>query len=78
MRILTLVCLFFLQQYSTAPAIAPAADKGSASQTPTYTADGRLMFPAKYREWIYLSSGVDMSYSPNAWRWTTPCSTTCS
>lgn len=66
MRILTLVCLFFLQQHSTAPAIAPAADKGSASQTPTYTADGRLMFPAKYREWIYLSSGVDMSYSPIA------------
>jgi hypothetical protein len=66
MRILTLVCLFLLQQYSTAPAAAPAADKGSASQSPTYTADGRLVFPAKYREWVYLSSGVDMSYSPNA------------
>ena len=28
--------------------------------------DGKLLFPANYREWIYLSSGVDMSYSPNA------------
>ena len=66
MRILMLTCFFFLQQYGAAPAAAPATDKGSAAQTPAYTADGRLVFPAKYREWIYLSSGVDMSYSPNA------------
>jgi hypothetical protein len=66
MRIWVLACFFLLQQYSSAPSSAPAADKGSASQTPTYTADGRLVFPAKYREWIYLTSGVDMSYSPNA------------
>jgi len=38
----------------------------SSGQTPTYTADGKLIFPAQYREWIYLTSGVDMSYSPNA------------
>jgi hypothetical protein len=66
MHILTLACFFFLQQYGTAAATTPASDKGSVAQTPTYTADGRLMFPAKYREWIYLTSGVDMSYSPNA------------
>jgi len=30
---------------------------------PTYTADGRLKFPANYREWIFLGSGIDMSYS---------------
>jgi hypothetical protein len=66
MRIWMLVCFFLLQQYGTVPSSAPAADKGSASQTPNYTADGRLVFPAKYREWIYLTSGVDMSYSPNA------------
>src|ERR1700758_1280113 len=29
---------------------------------PAYTADGRLKFPASYREWIFLSSGLDMSY----------------
>ena len=65
MRILTLVCFFFLQQYAAAPPTVPTAGKASTSQTPTYTADGRLMFPANYREWIYLTSGVDMSYSPN-------------
>jgi hypothetical protein len=34
---------------------------------PVYTADGRLEFPA-YRKWVYLSSGLDMSYLPNALR----------
>jgi len=35
---------------------------------PTYTADGRLEFPKAYRTWIYLSSGLDMSYLPNSLR----------
>jgi hypothetical protein len=34
------------------------------SNTPMYTADGGLLFPANYRAWIYLTSGVDMSYGP--------------
>lgn len=37
----------------------------SGANVPAYTADGNLKFPANYREWIYLTSGVDMSYSPN-------------
>lgn len=46
---------------------APAATQlgGSPSSVPTYTEEGKLVFPAKYREWIYLSSGMDMSYSPS-------------
>jgi hypothetical protein len=31
---------------------------------PSYTADGQLKFPEKYREWVFLSSGLDMSYDP--------------
>jgi hypothetical protein len=34
------------------------------SNAPLYTADGGLKFPANYREWVYLTSGVDMSYGP--------------
>jgi hypothetical protein len=30
---------------------------------PAYTAGGALVMPADYREWIYMSSGLDMSYS---------------
>src|SRR5579863_2493690 len=33
---------------------------------PEYTADGQLKLPENYREWIYLSTGFDMSYSPVA------------
>jgi Cytochrome P460 len=38
--------------------------KSSESNTPQYTADGRLKFPENYREWVYLSTGIDMSYGP--------------
>ncbi len=31
---------------------------------PAYTADGQLKFPQKYREWVFLASGLDMSYDP--------------
>jgi hypothetical protein len=37
-----------------------AATKPAA---PEYTAGGRLRFPTDYREWVYLSTGIDMSYS---------------
>ena len=30
---------------------------------PHYDAQGRLMPPADYRNWVFLSSGIDMSYS---------------
>ncbi len=35
-----------------------------ASDTPIYSKAGELLFPSKYREWTYLTSGFDMSYSP--------------
>jgi hypothetical protein len=67
MRAWILLCLAFLfpTQYDSKTAPAQAAGSTSSTQTPTYTADARLMFPANYREWVYLTSGVDMSYSPN-------------
>jgi hypothetical protein len=32
---------------------------------PEYTADNQLKFPEHYREWIYLSTGFDMTYNPS-------------
>jgi hypothetical protein len=29
-----------------------------------YTADAQLKFPEHYREWVYLTTGFDMSYNP--------------
>jgi Cytochrome P460 len=36
----------------------------SDSAKPQYTKDNQLLRPENYREWIYLSSGLGMNYSP--------------
>lgn len=38
----------------------------SRSGGPEYTSDGGLKMPEHYRDWVYLSSGFDMSYNPAA------------
>jgi len=40
--------------------------KASPGQGPAYAKNGDMRPPANYREWIYLSTGIDMSYSPKA------------
>jgi Cytochrome P460 len=40
-----------------------AAPPGAA---PEYTADNQMKLPEHYREWVYLTTGFDMSYSPGA------------
>ncbi len=40
-------------------AVAAAQTPGTG---PVYTAAGELMPPTQYREWIYLSTGMNMSY----------------
>ena len=53
-----MVCCLTLQV--TAQNSVPSHARGV--DAPVFTADGKLEFPANYREWIYLSSGLDMSY----------------
>jgi hypothetical protein len=36
------------------------------SEPPMFTSDGQLIFPKDYREWVYLSSGLGMTYGPAA------------
>jgi Cytochrome P460 len=40
--------------------------KTAPSSVPDYTGDAQLKYPEHYREWVYLSSGFDMSYNPSA------------
>ena len=40
--------------------------QNSNSADLTYSADGKMNFPENYREWIYLTSGLGMSYDPGA------------
>jgi hypothetical protein len=45
-------------------AATPLAPSSASDNGPHYDADGKLLWPADYREWIFLSSGIDMSYNP--------------
>jgi hypothetical protein len=49
------------------PATVSAAAHASnpAAYTPSYTKEGDLVPPLQYREWVYLTTGLDMSYTPN-------------
>jgi len=54
----TLVLLSSAVLLKSATPASPAA--------PEYTSDGQLKLPENYRQWIYLTTGFDMSYSANA------------
>ncbi len=41
-----------------------AGQKAEDGAAPQYTADGELKFPEHYRDWVYLTTGFDMSYNP--------------
>jgi hypothetical protein len=41
----------------------PKFHASPAENTPHYTADNKLIMPANYRDWNYLSSGLGMTYS---------------
>lgn len=53
------LCAFFnIHEHS--PAVVSAA----TDSAPAYAANGDMLPPTNYREWIYLSSGLGMDYSP--------------
>src|SRR5579871_3602205 len=43
-------------------ALAASAGTPVGSSATAFTTEGRLPFPDGYREWIYLTSGLDMTY----------------
>jgi hypothetical protein len=64
MRILIRAALTFGLVLETGLPVTLAQGPTTQSDTPRFTQDGKLEFPANYREWIYLSSGLNMSYAP--------------
>lgn len=42
----------------------PAKAAQNPSDGPAYSADGKLMRPLNYREWVYVTSGLGMTYGP--------------
>ena len=56
-------CLFALAVIVVAVTIA-AAPPEEAAEKPQYNKSGELQRPENYREWIFLSAGLGMNYSP--------------
>lgn len=46
--------------------LAAVSRAEAPASAPRYTADGKLEYPKDYRSWVYLSTGVDMSYVEGA------------
>jgi hypothetical protein len=60
-----LILLAIAPLQSTVQSSRTASRNGVVDDAPVYAANGELKKPKRYREWIFLTSGVDMSYSPN-------------
>jgi cytochrome P460 len=44
--------------------VASQQNTTASNANPEYTSDAQLKFPEHYRDWVYLTSGFDMSYNP--------------
>lgn len=42
----------------------PSAAQTRAAEGPVYSGSGQLIRPADYREWVYVTSGLGMTYGP--------------
>src|SRR5215469_13892173 len=61
-------CCWGLTIVLLAAAVCASVGRGAlpdetAAPAAEFTAEGRLKFPERYREWVYLSSGLDMRYT---------------
>jgi len=66
MRKTALVPVLILAAVSLAAHTGRSVASVSAADGPQFTADGKLVRPADYRRWIYVSSGFGMSYTQKA------------
>jgi hypothetical protein len=57
-KLLLLVAAVLVFSSAFGPSPAPS------SSNVEYNSDAQLKFPEHYREWVYLTTGFDMSYSP--------------
>jgi hypothetical protein len=59
--IIAVVALVYVAAFSLAVPAQQRADDG-----PQFTSGNTLMLPANYREWVFLSSGLGMTYNEGA------------
>ena len=60
----TILPLILLLGAFVAASHAPTQAQAARADAPTYSGDGKLVRPDDYREWVYLTSGLGMTYGP--------------
>ncbi|MDQ2777382.1 MAG: cytochrome P460 family protein [Acidobacteriota bacterium] len=55
---------FFWAALFLATLAAPGIGQEELVDGPQYTTEGKLEYPVNYREWVFLSSGLGMTYGP--------------
>jgi hypothetical protein len=66
MRRILAVALSGLMLGALAMRVSRSQTPASAALGPQFTADGKLVRPEGYRRWVYVSSGLGMSYTQRA------------
>ena len=62
MRKFAPLCAAFLGAVAILPLMA-GSQSAVGADAPEFTADGAMKLPASYREWVFLSSGLDINYN---------------
>jgi hypothetical protein len=65
-RTITLSAIAAVAGLTILSVAVPRAQERVVADGPSYNADGSLIRPSDYREWIYLSSGYNMTYGAAA------------
>ncbi len=60
------MCLLAIALAALSALHRPRLVEAAGAAVPAYAANGDLLPPSNYREWIYLTSGIDMSYTPKS------------
>jgi cytochrome P460 len=61
---LTRTKIFLLALVVLSSLLAFNQNASAPSTEPQYSSDGQLRLPEQYRQWVYLTTGFDMSYNP--------------
>jgi len=59
-----LLCAFIAAAIPALRSLSVPPQSATSADAPNFGADNELQRPENYREWIYLSSGIGMSYNP--------------
>jgi hypothetical protein len=65
-RMVTKITIALLLGIALLFTVASQQFRAPTSSGPEYTSDAQLKFPENYRNWIYLTTGFDMSYTAAA------------